>query len=291
MKAVLITGVSSGIGHSTAREFANCGYQVFGSVRQEIDAQRLKAEIGVNFTPLLFDVTDTEAIQNAAKQVASIVEDRGLAGLINNAGIATCGPLMYQPIAEIRWQFEVNVVAPIAITQAFLPLLKIEQAATARPGRVINISSVGGKVAAPFVGAYAGSKHAIEGLSHSLRRELRLHDIDVIIIGPGAVNTPIWDKESAQDLSRYNRDLSQYDSTEYQSTLQAFQKYMTGMGKAGYSPQVVGKFIRTAFESRHPKSRYAIVPDAVPNWYLPRILPDRWLDQLIGKRFGLVPKK
>jgi NAD(P)-dependent dehydrogenase (short-subunit alcohol dehydrogenase family) len=284
MKAVLITGVSSGIGHSTAREFANCGYQVFGSVRQEIDAQRLKAEIGVNFTPLLLDVTDTEAIQNVAKQVASIVEDRGLAGLINNAGIATCGPLMYQPIAEIRWQFEVNVVAPISIIQAFLPLLKIEQAATARPGRVINISSVGGKVAAPFVGAYAGSKHAIEGVSHSLRRELRLHDIDVIIIGPGPVNTPIWDKESAQDLS-------QYDSTEYQSTLEVFQKYMTGVGKAGYSPDVVGKFIRTAFESRHPKSRYAIVPDPVPNWYLPRILPDLWLDKLIGKRFGLVPKK
>jgi NAD(P)-dependent dehydrogenase (short-subunit alcohol dehydrogenase family) len=284
MQAVLITGASSGIGYGTAQEFANCGYRVFGSVRSEIDAQRLKTELGANFTPLLFDVTDATAVQNAAKQVADLVGDRGLAGLINNAGIATCGPLMYQSIEEIRWQFEVNVIAPIAVTQAFLPLLKIKQATTDRPGRIINISSVGGKVAVPFIGAYVGSKHALEGMSDSLRRELQLHDVDVIIIGPGAVNTPIWDKESAQDLSKYDR-------TEYRSNLQAFQKYITEMGKAGYSPAVVGKFIRKAFESKHPKSRYALVPDAIPNWYLPRILPARWLDKLIGKQLGLMPKQ
>lgn len=283
MQAVLITGASSGIGYGTAQEFANCGYQVFGSVRREIDAQRLKTELGANFTPLLFDVTNAAAVQNAAKQVADLVGDRGLAGLINNAGIATCGPLMYQSIEEIRWQFEVNVIAPIAVTQTFLPLLKIKQATTDRPGRIINISSVGGKVAVPFIGAYVGSKHALEGISDSLRQELQLHDVDVIIIGPGVVNTPIWDKQSAPDLSRYDR-------TEYRSTLQAFHKYITSMGKAGYSSAVVGKFIRKAFESKHPKSRYAIVPDAIPNWYLPRLLPARWLDQLIGKQLGLMPK-
>jgi NAD(P)-dependent dehydrogenase (short-subunit alcohol dehydrogenase family) len=283
MQAVLITGASSGIGYGTAQEFANCGYQVFGSVRNEVDAQRLKTELGANFTPLLFDVTDRAAIQNAVRQVTDLVGDRGLAGLINNAGIATSGPLMYQSIEEIRWQFEVNVIAPIAVTQAFLPLLKIKQTNTDRPGRIINISSVGGKVAAPFLGAYAGSKHALEGMSDSLRRELQLHDVDVIIIEPGAVNTPIWDKESAQDLS-------QYDLTEYRSNLQAFQKYITDIGKAGYAPAVVGKLIRKALESKHPKSRYAIVPDAISNWYLPRILPDRWLDKLIGKRLGLTLK-
>jgi NAD(P)-dependent dehydrogenase (short-subunit alcohol dehydrogenase family) len=284
MKAVLITGTSSGIGYGAAKEFANCGYQVLGSVRHTADAERLQVEIGDNFTPLLFDVTDTVAIQNAARQVAEIVGDRGLVGLINNAGTASCGSLIHQPIEEIRWQFEVNVIAPIAITQAFLPLLKIKQDTTNRPGRIINISSVGGKVAMPFIGAYAGSKHAIEGISHSLRRELQLYDVDVIIIGPGAVNTPIWDKESAQDLS-------QYDRTEYQNTLQVFQKYITDMGKAGYSPAVIGKLIRIALESKHPKSRYAIVPHALSNWYLPRLLPDRWLDKLIGKRIGLLPKK
>jgi NAD(P)-dependent dehydrogenase (short-subunit alcohol dehydrogenase family) len=283
MQAVLITGTSTGIGYGTAQEFANCGYRVFGSVRREVDAERLKAELGANFTPLLFDVTDRTAIKNAAQQVTDLVGERGLAGLINNAGIATSGPLMYQSIDEIRWQFEVNVIAPIAVTQAFLPLLKIKQATADRPGRIINISSVGGKVAAPFIGAYAGSKHALEGISDSLRRELQLHDVDVIIIGPGVVNTPIWDKESAQDLS-------QYDRTEYRHNLQAFQQHFIKMGKAGYAPAVVGKFIRKAFESKHPKSRYAIVPDPIENWYLPRILPARWLDKLIGKRIGLMSK-
>jgi NAD(P)-dependent dehydrogenase (short-subunit alcohol dehydrogenase family) len=284
MQAILITGTSSGIGYSTAQEFVNCGYRVFGSVRTHIDAERLKTELGANFTPLLFDVTDAEAIQNVARQVTDLVGDRGLAGLINNAGIATCGPLMYQSIEEIWWQFEVNVIAPIAVTQAFLPLLKITQSTTDRPGRIMNISSVGGKIAVPFIGAYAGSKHALEGISESWRRELQLHDVDVIIIGPGVVNTPIWDKQSAPDLSRYDR-------TEYRRTLQAFYKYITSMGKAGYSSAVVGKFIRKVFESQHPKSRYAIVPDAIPNWYLPRLLPARWLDKLIGKQLGLMPKQ
>jgi NAD(P)-dependent dehydrogenase (short-subunit alcohol dehydrogenase family) len=281
MKAILITGVSSGIGYSTAREFANCGYRVFGSVRTEDDASRLRAEIGANFTPLVFDVTDSQALQNAARQVASMSEGSGLAGIINNAGIATSGPLIYQSIDEIRWQFEVNTIAPIAVIQAFLPLLKVKQSSTSRSGKIVNISSVGGKIAAPFVGAYAGSKHALEGMSHSLRRELQLHDIDVIIIGPGAVNTPIWNKES----------LSQYAETEYARPLQTFQRYINSIGKGGYNPAKVGKFMRKVFELQHPKTRYAIVPHPFPNWILPLALPDRWLDRLIGRNLGLLPKK
>jgi NAD(P)-dependent dehydrogenase (short-subunit alcohol dehydrogenase family) len=284
MEAILVTGVSSGIGYGIAKEFTSCGYQVFGSVRKKEDARRLKAEIGANFTPLQFDVTDSSALRDAAQQVTSIVEGRGLAGIVNNAGTATSGPLIYQPIDEIRWQFEVNAIAPIAVTQAFLPLLKVKQSSTSKPGRIINISSVGGKIAAPFIGAYAGSKHAIEGMSHSLRRELQLHGIDVIIIGPGAVNTPIWDKESAQDMSKYAE-------TEYGKSIQTFQRYITSLGKAGYSPEKVGRFIRKIFELQNPKARYAIVPNPIPNWFLPLALPDRWLDKLIGKTLGLLPKQ
>lgn len=284
MKAILVTGVSSGIGYGAAKEFAGSGYQVFGSVRKTDDARRLTDELGANFMPLVFDVTDSQAVQNAAQQVASIVEYRGLAGIINNAGIATSGPLASQPIDEIRWQFEVNAIAPIAVIQAFLPLLKIRQRSTSKPGRIINISSVGGKIAAPFIGAYAGSKHAIEGMSHSLRRELQLHDIDVIIIGPGAVNTPIWDKESAQDVSRFA-------GTEYFSSLQIFQRYITGLGKAGYSQEKIGRFIKKVFELQNPKSRYAIVPNPILNWVLPLALPDRWLDKIIGRNLGLLPKQ
>jgi NAD(P)-dependent dehydrogenase (short-subunit alcohol dehydrogenase family) len=283
MKAILITGASSGIGYGVAKEFANQGYQVFGSVRKHRDAKRLKAEIGANFVPLLFDVTDFNAVQQAAQQVASILEGRGLTGLINNAGIATSGPLIHQPLDEIRWQFEVNVIGLIAVTQAFLPLLKVRPSSTTKPGRIINISSVGGKIAAPFIGAYAGSKHAVEGISHSLRRELQLHGIDVIIIAPGAVNTPIWDKESAQDIG-------QYAATEYAKPMRAFQEYITKLGKQGYSPEVIGRFIRKVFETQHPKTRYAIVPNPIPNWILPSRLPDRWLDKLIGRNVGLLPR-
>ncbi|BAZ49300.1 putative oxidoreductase [Nostoc sp. NIES-4103] len=284
MDAILITGVSSGIGYGTAKVFANQGYQVFGSIRKHQDAQRLKAEIGSNFTPLLFDVTDSNALLQAAQQVASMLEGKGLAGLINNAGIATSGPLIYQPLDEIRWQFEVNVIAQIAVIQAFLPLLRVRKSLTSKPGRIINISSVGGKIAAPFIGAYASSKHAIEGMSHSLRRELQLHGIDVIIIAPGAVNTPIWDNESAQNISRYA-------TTEYAKPMQAFQKYFTRMGKQGYSPEVIGQFIKKVFETQNPKARYAIVPNPIPNWIIPLALPHRWLDKLIARDFGLLPKQ
>jgi len=284
VKAILVTGASSGIGYGVVKEFAACGYQVFGSVRKEDDARRLTNEIGSSFTPLLFDVTDSKALQNAARQVTSLVKHSGLAGIVNNAGIATSGPLAYQPIDEIRWQFEVNVIAPIAVIQAFLPLLKARQSPTSRPGRIINISSVGGKIAAPFIGAYVGSKHALEGISHSLRRELQLHNTDVIVVAPGAVNTPIWDKESAQDLS-------QYAATEYAKPLQAFQRYITGLGKAGYSPEHVGRFVRKVFELQKPKARYAVVSNLIPNWVLPLAVPDRWLDKIIGRNFGLLPKQ
>jgi NAD(P)-dependent dehydrogenase (short-subunit alcohol dehydrogenase family) len=192
--------------------------------------------------------------------------------------------LMYQPLDEIRLQFEVNVVGLIAVTQAFLPLLKVRQSPGMKPGKIINISSVGGKIAAPFIGAYAGSKHAVEGISHRLRRELQLHGIDLIIIGPGAVNTPIWDKESAQDIG-------QYAVTEYAKSMRAFQEYITGMGKRGYSPEVMGRFIFNVFEQQSPKARYAIVPNPVRDWLLPLLLPDRWLDKLIGRNVGLLSKQ
>ncbi|MBD2463135.1 SDR family oxidoreductase [Oscillatoria sp. FACHB-1407] len=282
MRAVLITGASSGIGYGAAKEFVSQGYHVFGSVRQDRDAQQLSHEMGTNFVPLCFDVTDANAIQQAADKVASMLEGKGLAGLINNAGIATSGPLIHQPLDEIRWQFEVNVIGLIAVTQAFLPLLKA-QTSRANPGRIINISSTGGKIAAPFIGAYAGSKHAVEGISHSLRRELQLHGIDVIIVAPGAVNTPIWDKESAQDVSRYT-------ATEYAESIRAFQQYFVAQGKQGYSSEVVGRFIRRVFETPNPKSRYTIVRNPISNWILPALLPDRWLDKLIGRNVGLLPK-
>lgn len=283
MPTVLITGASSGIGYATAQELVRCGYRVFGTVRKLEDADRLQQDLGPNFTPLMLDVTDALAVQRAADQVASLLQSQnlnGLDGLINNAGIATSGPLAYQPIDEIRWQFEVNVIAPVAVIQAFLPLLKQRATSQARSARIINISSVGGKIAAPFLGAYAGSKHAIEGLSQSLRRELKHHNIDVVIVGPGAVKTPIWQKESTNELSRYA-------DTEYDRPLAAFQQYAMTTAQSGYEPDVIGRAIRRILETKHPKTRYAIVPQAIANWVIPRLLPDRWLDRLFRQYFGL----
>lgn len=284
MKSIVITGVSTGIGFGAAKEFVTHGYQVFGSVRTATDATRLKADLGDRFTPLIFDITDSEAVRSAADRVAEIIGDRGLSGLINNAGIATSGPLMHQPLEEIRLQFEVNVIAQICVTQAFLPLLGASKDCQyEKPGRIINISSVSGRIAVPFIGAYVGSKHALEGISHSLRRELQLYGIDVVIIAPGAVSTAIWDKKSAQDISEYL-------TTDYAESAKTFQKYFVQHGKQGYPPEVFGKFVRKVFETPKPKAKYAIVPRLLQGWLIPSLLPDRWLDKIIGRNLGLLQK-
>ena len=200
MKHVLITGVSTGIGYAAAQAFVLKGYHVYGSVRRQVDADQLDRTLGPQFSPLLFDVTDHAAIADAAKKVQAEIGREGLACLINNAGMATSGPLMLQPLDDVRRQFEVNVIGLLAVTQAFLLLLGARENAGHPPGRIINISSVSGKIAVPFIGAYVGSKHAIEGMSQALRRELQLYGIDVIVVGPGTVKTAIWEKPSATEL-------------------------------------------------------------------------------------------
>ncbi len=281
MKSIVITGVSSGIGYGAAREFVEHGYRIFGSVRKEEDARRLEAELGKNFTPLLFDVTDREAVLGAAGRVEEIVGDTGLAGLVNNAGTALAGPLMHQPLDELRAQFEINVFGLISVTQAFLPLLGAKKPPTHKPGRIINVSSISGKVASPFIGAYTGTKHAVEGISDSLRRELLLYGIDVIVIRPGAVKTEIWEKGAAPAIG------GRYTETDYIGPLARFQRYAEGLAGNGYTPETFGRFVRKVFEAERPKTRYAIVPSKFANWIVPSSLPDRWLDRLIGRKVGL----
>ena len=212
-KNILITGVSTGIGYGAARQFIQSGYTVFGSVRTPADANRLQAELGESFTPLVFDVTDAEAIGQAARFLTNHLAGSGLGALINNAGIAIGGPIQDQPMDVFRQHFEVNVLGLVQVTQAFLPLLGARANHPVQPGRIQNISSVNGQVAIPFMGAYVGSKHAVEGLSHSLRRELALFGIRVIIVGPGAVKTPIWGKGT---------DIQSYRETPYYPAMNGF---------------------------------------------------------------------
>src|SRR6201747_819464 len=194
MKSVVITGASTGIGGPTAKLLRGRGYRVFGSVRKQADADRLKAEFGANFTPLLFDVTNEAAVLGAAREVRAALGGETLTGLVNNAGVAVAGPVLELAADEFRRQMDVNVIGPIIATQAFGPLLGSDPSLKGRPGRIVMISSVAGRNGNPLMSAYAASKFAIEGLSESLRRERMLFGIDVIIIAPGAVKTPIWAK-------------------------------------------------------------------------------------------------
>jgi NAD(P)-dependent dehydrogenase (short-subunit alcohol dehydrogenase family) len=284
MHSVVVTGVSTGIGWGTAKVLIRNGLHVFGSVRKQADADRLTQEFGSAFTPLLFDITDEAAIQAAALLVRERLAGATLFGLVNNAGIATAGPLMHQPLEEFRYQIDVNLIGPLIVTRAFLPLLGMDRALKGQPGRIVNISSVGGKVAAPFIGAYAASKHGLEGLSESLRRELLLYGIDVIIVGPGAVATPIWDKAAQIDTSAYA-------NTEYADILRRFAEYFVQEGRKGFPPERIGETIFTALTARSPRVRYAVVPQLFRNWIVPMLLPRRLVDAALARSLGLTRRK
>lgn len=276
-KNILITGVSTGIGYGAAKQFLQRGYTVFGSVRTQTDADRLQAEFGGRFVPLLFDVTAADAVASAAQMLTEKLADEGLGGLVNNAGIAIGGPIQNQPLNVIRQHFDVNVLGLIQVTQAFLPLLGARTNHPAQPGRILNISSVNGQFAIPFMGAYVGSKHAVEGLSHSLRRELALFGIKVIIVGPGAVKTPIWGKGT---------DMTQYRNTPYYSAMQWFLKQVDDSEARGFSVDYLGERIVNIYELSNPGIRYAIVPNKLTGWLLPR-LPAQLIDWIMGRLSGL----
>lgn len=279
---VVVTGASTGIGRGTAKLFIDRGWRVFGSVRKDADAERLKKELGERFTPLKFDVTDESAVKAAAIEVRSSLGGTALRGLVNNAGMSTGGPLMHQPIDDFRHQIEVNLVGQLIVTQAFVPLLGADRSLKGPPGRVVNISSVGGRIAFPFIGAYAASKHALEGMSESLRRELMLYGIDVIIVGPGAVVTPIWDK--AEEF-----DTAPYAGTDYAQILRRFTEFFIARGRQGLPPERVGEVVFQALTVARPRVRYAVVRRPFLDDVLPRLMPKRRLDRLIAKQLGLAP--
>jgi NAD(P)-dependent dehydrogenase (short-subunit alcohol dehydrogenase family) len=280
MKAVVVTGASTGIGLAIARVLVGHGVHVFGSVRRQADADRVRSELGQGFSPLLFDVTDTAAIQAAVPMVAAQLNGHTLWGLVNNAGIAIGGPLIHQPLDELRQVLEVNVIGALAATQAFAPLLGTDRARSGAPGRIVNISSVAGRMSAPFLGAYAASKRALEGLSHSLRRELMIFGIDVILVNPGSIATPIWDKAEMADGSRYAH-------TEYQPYLARFLTAALKGGRGGLPPEAVGDVVWTALSADRPRTFYPVLRRKLLNWTIPLALPARVLDRLIAKRLGV----
>jgi NAD(P)-dependent dehydrogenase (short-subunit alcohol dehydrogenase family) len=281
MKSVVITGASTGIGWATAKLLLDRGFRVFGSVRKQADADRLRSEFGANFTPLIFDVTDEAAVLAAAREVRNSLNGETLAGLVNNAGIAVAGPVLELAADEFRRQMDVNVVGPIITTQAFGPLLGSDPSLKGPKGRIVMISSVAGKNGNPLMSAYSASKHAIEGLSESLRRELMLFGIDVIIVAPGPVKIPIWSK--AEEV-----DVSGYQNSPYFPALQGMRKYMLKLGEIGLPPEKIAERIAEALTSASPKVRYQITPDPMRH-LMTAILPKRMVDKIIARRLGLMP--
>jgi NAD(P)-dependent dehydrogenase (short-subunit alcohol dehydrogenase family) len=278
--SVVVTGASTGIGWGCVKVLADRGFHVFGSVRKTADAERLSEEFREAFTPLIFDVTDAPAVAAAARQVEARLAGSRLAGLVNNAGIANPGPLLHIDLDSFRQQLEVNVTGQLIVTQAFAPLLGAgPQAGSAPPGRIIMMSSVGGRVASPFVGAYNASKFALEGLSEALRRELMLFGVDVIIIAPGAIATPIWEKADGLDTSRY-------DTTAYAPSLSRVKAYMVELGRKGFAPERIGQTVWTALTARRPQTRYVVTPEPLTNW-MSRHMPRRLIDRVIAGRLGL----
>jgi len=281
MQSVVITGASTGIGWASAKLLLERGFRVFGSVRKQADADRLKSEFGANFTPLLFDVTDEAAVLAAARTVRAALNGETLTGLVNNAGVAVAGPVLELAADEFRRQMDVNVMGPIISTQAFGPLLGSDPSLKGPKGRIVMISSVAGKSGNPLTPAYAASKHAIEGLSESLRREMMLFGIDVIIVAPGAVKTPIWAKSVDVDISGYR-------NSPYFPALEKARAFTKHLSEIGLPPERIAETIANALTTAHPRVRYQITPDPMRH-LMTAILPKRMVDKIIAKRLGLIP--
>jgi NAD(P)-dependent dehydrogenase (short-subunit alcohol dehydrogenase family) len=282
MRSVVVTGASTGIGRATAKLLMDKGFRVFGSVRKQTDADRLKSELGANFTPLLFDVTDEAAVLAASREVRTALNEETLAGLVNNAGIVVAGPALEISTDRFRRQMDVNLIGPIIATQAFGPLLGTDPLLKGPKGRIVMISSVAGKIGNPLMSPYSASKHALEGLTESLRRELMLFGIDVIIVAPGPVKTPIWSKsEEAVDLDNLK-------NSPYLPALQKVGAYLKHLDSIALPPERIAERVHDALTLPHPKVRYQIAPNPIAQ-IITGLLPKRVVDKIMAKRIGLMP--
>jgi NAD(P)-dependent dehydrogenase (short-subunit alcohol dehydrogenase family) len=269
---ILISGASAGMGAATARELAGRGYHVLAGVRRDSDAEALR---GPNLEPVLLDITDPAQIETVARRIAADPAGRPLRAVINNAGIAINAPVELLSMDEWRHQFEVNFFGHIAVTKAVLPALH------ASSGRVVNISSVGGKVALPTYGAYAGAKFAMEGMSDALRRELAPHDVQVVVVEPGGVQTEM----TPHGIERMNdtiATMSPAEQSRYGGLLQAIINQATSFTASGLSAEAAGRIIADAATTRRPRARYTVGRDAAVLTRLPRFLSDRLLDRVMA---------
>jgi NAD(P)-dependent dehydrogenase (short-subunit alcohol dehydrogenase family) len=265
---VLVTGASTGIGEATVLHLKTLGFEAIGAVRKDEDAERLG---GRGIRTVRIDVTDGDQIAAARDELGNA----SLAGLVNNAGIAVAAPIEFLPVDRFREQLEVNLIGQLAVTQAFLPALR------RGGGRIVNLSSIGGRVALPLVRAYNASKFGLEGWSDSLRREIRDQGVDVILIEPGGVKTPIWDKSrgaAAEMLEGAPPEAEQLYGKMIAAVRTRTAKIET---ETGIEPREVADAIGTALTAEKPKTRYLVGKDAKQRARMAAVLPDRVMDRLI----------
>jgi len=269
---VLVTGASTGIGEATVVHLKTLGFDAIGAVRRDEDAERLE---GRGVRTVRIDVSDAGQIAAARDELG----DAPLAGLVNNAGIAVAAPLEFLPIDQLRHQLEINVIGQVAVTQAFLPALRRAR------GRIVNVSSIGGRVALPLVGAYNASKFALEGVSDALRRELRPLGVDVIVIEPGGVKTPIWTKstKTADDMLEDAPDARQLYGNLIDGVRTRTQKIAR---ETGSDPSAVAEAIGEALTADRPRTRYLVGRDAKLRARMAKVLPDRVMDRMILRALG-----
>jgi NAD(P)-dependent dehydrogenase (short-subunit alcohol dehydrogenase family) len=271
---VLITGASTGIGEACALRLDRNGHRVFAGVRRASDGERLRAGASPRLVAVNLDVTDAVAIERARDDVARHLGADGLHGLVNNAGIAVAGPLEHLPIDDLRRQLEINVVGQVAVTQAFLPLLRLTR------GRVVFMGSIGGRMALPFLGAYSASKFALEAIADALRIELQPWGIQVALMEPGSIATPIWAKgEAAADAMQSKLPPVAIDA--YGAAITAMRKAAQLTALRGVPPDVVAAAVEHALVARAPRTRYLVGRDARMRAILVQLLPDRLRDRLI----------
>jgi NAD(P)-dependent dehydrogenase (short-subunit alcohol dehydrogenase family) len=272
--SVLITGASTGIGAACAIALDKVGYRVFAGVRNQADGERLQQQAGPRLMPVRLDVTDPASISAASHTVAAMVGERGLAGLLNNAGIGVAGPIELLPLADWRRQFEVNVFGLITVTQTFLPLIRRAR------GRIINMGSIAGRASMPFMAPYAASKHALVAVTDALRIEVQPWGIRVALIEPGAIATPIWGK-TRKEVDTWDAGWSQELKSMYREGFTRVKDAATAAGEQAQPAGRVTEAVTHALRSRWPKTRYLVGSDAAIRAYLTLLLPDRLNDWLI----------
>ena len=273
---VLVTGCATGIGEATALRLAAAGFDVFAGVRRDEDGDRLAQRAATNLQPVILDVMEADSIAAARAQMEDAVGPQGLAGLVNNAGGAVAGPLEFIALDDLRWQLELNTIAQVGVSQAFLPLLR--RAANAR---LVNIGSIGGRMATQFNGAYNASKFAMEAISDAMRQELAPAGIHVVLIEPGSVATEIW-RKGLDGLEAELAKVPPEGRAIYEDRMREFASAAAAIGARGIPPDRVAEVVEGALTARRPRTRYLVGPDARGQAAMARLLPDRAVDRVTG---------